>query len=65
MKVEPFKYQRNKHKEDKKQLSHFFQRTNTDPLKEYPVSLSIDNSRKLASDQISKNTEQRKSLPSR
>lgn len=64
MKVEPFKYQRNKHKEEK-QLSHFFQRTNTDPLNENPVSLSIDNSRKLASDQISKNIEQRKSLPSR
>lgn len=55
MKVEPFKYQRNQYKEDEKQLSHFFPRTNTNSLNKTSVSLSIDNRRKTASDQISKN----------
>lgn len=55
MKVEPFKYQRNQYKEDENELSHFFPRTNTDSLNKTPLSLSIDNSRKIASDQISKN----------
>ena len=64
MKVEPFKYQRSQYKEDEKQLSHFFPRTNIGSLNKTPVRLPIDNSRKSASDQISKKKEQRKSLSS-